>query len=177
MAWLGALQYYTGLWQPNMHEVVPQLWLGNLGAAFDKKTLRAYGITHIVSVTNYGSNVAYYPLEFKYCVLTADDHPTFQLSTLFKSSNEFIASALQQGGTILIHCKFGRSRSATILAAFLIAHLQFTPMAAFAKLRTARPIVCPNPGFITQTYQWAIQTGCFNPTGAEGQTEQFDTAA
>ncbi len=166
---MGRLQYMTGLWQPNMHEVLPKIWLGNAGAACNKKALQAYGITHIVSVTGHGLNVVYYPNDFIYCVLTAADRPDFKLSKMFDGTNEFIIKALQDGGTVLVHCMFGRSRSATILAAFLIAHLSYTPMAAFALLRNTRSVVCPNPGFVKQTYEWAIETGRFRLTAASSQ--------
>ena len=44
----------------------------------------------------------------------------------------------------------GRSRSATILAAYLISKYNIPPHAALALIRETRPLVEPNPGFMEQ---------------------------
>jgi protein-tyrosine phosphatase len=161
MAWIAKIQYYTGLFQPNMHEIMPGLWLGNIASAYDKTVLQQHDITHILCITGHGIDVAFYTQDFKYCVLTADDNVEQPISLFFDTSNNFIKQAMSQKHNVLVHCMFGRSRSATLVAAFLIQHMHFTPMAAFAYLRMKRPVVCPNPGFITQTYHWAMDNNLF----------------
>lgn len=44
----------------------------------------------------------------------------------------------------------GKSRSATVICAYLMYHYNITPDAALAKLREARPFAEPNDGFWKQ---------------------------
>lgn len=44
----------------------------------------------------------------------------------------------------------GKSRSATIVCAYLMQHYTLTPSQALSQLREARPLCEPNDGFMTQ---------------------------
>uniref|UniRef100_M4BBR3 protein-tyrosine-phosphatase n=1 Tax=Hyaloperonospora arabidopsidis (strain Emoy2) TaxID=559515 RepID=M4BBR3_HYAAE len=55
--------------------------------------------------------------------------------------------ALSFGGKVLVHCFMGRSRSATIILAYLITRHGFTLSDALRELRRARPQAQPNTGF------------------------------
>lgn len=48
---------------------------------------------------------------------------------------------------MLVHCYVGRSRSATLVLAYLIARRRMTLRDALQLLRTVRPQARPNPGF------------------------------
>ena len=63
---------------------------------------------------------------------------------------------------VLVHCKHGQSRSATVLAAYLLARrgrLVASAEDAVAFLKTKRPKVGPNVGFLAQlkTFQESLQ--------------------
>lgn len=71
---------------------------------------------------------------------------------------------LRPHNRVIIHCKHGQSRSATVAAAWLIARNgtgrpavehAFTVDTALAHLKQARPKVCPNEGFIRQLHLFA----------------------
>ncbi|RKO91466.1 protein-tyrosine phosphatase-like protein, partial [Blyttiomyces helicus] len=49
---------------------------------------------------------------------------------------------------VLVHCKAGRSRSATAVIAYLVAHEKLTLRAAYELVKRARPGVSPNIGFM-----------------------------
>jgi len=53
-------------------------------------------------------------------------------------------------GRGLIHCREGRSRSPSILIAYLIRYHHMTYEEALTLLQSKRPIVRPNPGFAEQ---------------------------
>ncbi|KAJ8274353.1 hypothetical protein COCON_G00089780 [Conger conger] len=55
-----------------------------------------------------------------------------------------------RGGTTLVYCKNGRSRSAAVCAAYLMKHHSLSLADAFQMVKTARPVVEPNPGFWAQ---------------------------
>ena len=72
----------------------------------------------------------------------------------FDRVKQFINSAMENEGRVLIHCRAGISRSATLLIAYLIdKSAEFrgehaTDLKAVLKaVVTERPIVLPNPGF------------------------------
>jgi dual specificity phosphatase 12 len=50
-------------------------------------------------------------------------------------------------GGVLVHCQAGMSRSATVVAAFLMRELDLDPVEAVSALREARPVVDPSETF------------------------------
>jgi len=61
---------------------------------------------------------------------------------------EFIHQHIQKGEKTLVHCAAGRSRSTTMVIAYLVAKCGFTLRAAFHHCKVRRPIVAPNIGFV-----------------------------
>ncbi len=51
---------------------------------------------------------------------------------------------------VLVHCIQGKSRSATVVAAYLMRYLGYTRADAVQAMVQRRPIVDPNPGFLKQ---------------------------
>ncbi|KAF9078683.1 hypothetical protein BDP27DRAFT_1310007 [Rhodocollybia butyracea] len=62
----------------------------------------------------------------------------------------FIQSELDKGRGVLVHCQAGISRSATIVAAYLMYNRKMNVEEALNLVRKARPEIEPNPGFIAQ---------------------------
>ncbi|XP_068166680.1 phosphatidylglycerophosphatase and protein-tyrosine phosphatase 1 [Antennarius striatus] len=58
---------------------------------------------------------------------------------------EFALRHRQQGTSVYVHCKAGRSRSATLVAAYLIRLHCWTPEEACEKLATVRPHILVRP--------------------------------
>ena len=55
---------------------------------------------------------------------------------------------------MLVHCVAGISRSATIVAAYLIRKCQITTKKAISLLKKQRVQIKPNPGFMKQLQQY-----------------------
>uniref|UniRef100_K3WQR5 Tyrosine specific protein phosphatases domain-containing protein n=1 Tax=Globisporangium ultimum (strain ATCC 200006 / CBS 805.95 / DAOM BR144) TaxID=431595 RepID=K3WQR5_GLOUD len=70
---------------------------------------------------------------------------------------DFIDSALLDGGCVLVHCFAGKSRSATLVLAYLIARKQMRLEAALALLQALRPQAQPNSGFLVELALWEQQ--------------------
>ncbi len=75
------------------------------------------------------------------------------------STTAFISKALSGGGrgagevdgaAVLVHCVQGMSRSAAVVAAYLMASRGMSRKDAVELLVSKRPIVKPNPGFLRQ---------------------------
>ena len=56
----------------------------------------------------------------------------------------------QESGSVLVHCYHGKSRSATLVTAFLMAKYKISVEKALGLLKSKRKSVNPNPGFMAQ---------------------------
>lgn len=88
-----------------------------------------------------------YPNEFNTHVINVLDMPFVNLAKHFQEGIQFINQALYTGGTVLVHCFAGVSRSATIVIAYLMQELGMPFMEAMNFVKRRRPIVFPNFGF------------------------------
>eukprot|EP00434_Breviolum_minutum_P020506 symbB.v1.2.018082.t1/scaffold1428.1/size119406/2 len=88
-----------------------------------------------------------------------DDSCDYQICEYFAESVNFISDCMsKQDGHILIHCKHGQSRSATIAAAFLLKRSPPTSLQeVLGKLKSCRPRVSPNEGFLKQLHSFEIR--------------------
>jgi atypical dual specificity phosphatase len=152
---LAVATYVLNWFEDSMSEIVDGLWVGNIAAAWDHRTLRAKRIDAIVSLTQFGEAATFYPSEFSYYIIGIQDVPESDIESVLARTAAFIDVHLQAGKRVLVHCNRGKSRSATAAAAYLIAHRGMCPTGALDLLRKQRDIVCPNPGFIRQLYTFA----------------------
>ncbi|KAH3757547.1 dual specificity protein phosphatase 1 [Pelomyxa schiedti] len=136
-------------------EFCPNVYIGNIRAASCKSSLKLKGITHILNCAAVMPDY-YFPKDFRYKILNAADEDkelqARKLAQSFSSCVEFISEAVRSGGSCLVHCFAGVSRSATIACAYLIAVQNIAPDKALEYLRTVRPIVCPNNSFMKQLW-------------------------
>jgi len=131
------------------NEIVDGMYLGNINSAYDIEKLKEIGITHIISVL--AGFIPPYPNDFKYLQLNALDTINTNLFEEFDITNQFINEAFEdKNNKILIHCMAGRSRSATILSAYMIKTFGFKTENTLNALRNKRPIVEPNTYFVKQ---------------------------
>merc|ERR1712106_121765 len=52
---------------------------------------------------------------------------------------DFIKGKMDQGGAVYVHCKAGRTRSATVVATYLIVHCGHTVDSAYKLMKRHRP--------------------------------------
>ena len=57
---------------------------------------------------------------------------------------------LLQDGVVLVHCNAGVSRAAAIVIGFLMSSEEISFTSAFSLVKSARPSICPNAGFMEQ---------------------------
>jgi len=139
-----------------MDKIMDDIYLGNIHAASDAKTLNKYGITHILRVLK-GNHGTVHPDKFTYKVIQVDDLPNQNLQKYFESAHEFLNDALsankdgQIKNKVLIHWMVGMSRSATILISYLMMRYpELSLLKAVKFVKGKRPIVSPNEGFWKQ---------------------------
>ncbi|KIK63727.1 hypothetical protein GYMLUDRAFT_986523 [Collybiopsis luxurians FD-317 M1] len=127
-----------------------QIYLGNLSCAVSSHLLKQLGITHIVSVCpdfpSTGPN---------HLTIEVDDSDYDDLLIHLPEACQFIQKAIDQGGRVLVHCVMGISRSATVLAAFFMQSKELSSSEALEFIRTRRPCIQPNYGFLKQLEAFA----------------------
>lgn len=67
-----------------------------------------------------------------------------------------------QSGGVLVHCRVGVSRSATMIIGYLVSRLGISVVEAIANLKKVRPIIKPNDGFREQLdryEKWLLEQG------------------
>ena len=130
------------------------LYLGNAVHARCEQALIAHlQVTHVV-------NAAHGVPECKdtfackgvqYMSVTVDDEDTVDIARHFSSLFDFVEQARQsEGARVLIHCRAGVSRSATLCIYYLMRAFNFTLPQAFCQVKIRRPCICPNLGFRKQ---------------------------
>ncbi|KII89145.1 hypothetical protein PLICRDRAFT_40781 [Plicaturopsis crispa FD-325 SS-3] len=132
-----------------MDLIEPGIYLGNIFAPRNAVALAEANITHILSVT--GDSVVL-PPDFKgvRTKIEVEDYGDEDLLRHFSEANRFITDALSGGGAVLVHCVQGASRSATVLAAYLMRKHHISRSEAVSRLKAKRSLVKPNQGFLDQ---------------------------
>jgi len=79
------------------------------------------------------------------------DNQSQSIADVFKVSNVFIKEALQDpNARVLVHCMVGASRSATLVAAYIMSETGFNSAHVLDIIKQKRPIINPNPYFREQ---------------------------
>jgi len=135
----------------SISQIEPNLYLGNATAASNTKTLDELQITHILSIDSVPL-VTHITDNPKYTnkFIRAADVPKEDLLQRFDECLGFIEAAINGGGTVLVHCYYGVSRSATIVIAYLMKKYKSKYDKAFERAKSKRTLVQPNTGFIQQ---------------------------
>ncbi|KAL6188717.1 hypothetical protein ACLB2K_040108 [Fragaria x ananassa] len=123
------------------------LFLGSIGSAHNKDELKKLNITHILTVA--ASLAPAYPNEFVYKVFHVADKESTDLKQHFDECFNFIEEAKRSGG-VLVHCFVGKSRSVTIVLAYLMKKHGMSLSEALEHVKSRRPQASPNAGFMSQ---------------------------
>ncbi|ORY94293.1 hypothetical protein BCR41DRAFT_365418 [Lobosporangium transversale] len=171
--------------------ILPFLYLGNLAHASNPGLLKSLGIRYVLSVgeeahgldedvdvgvdANGNSNGDKPPASSsKFMVKLVDDMFDNGVDSLWRHLENcvsFVDEARRANARILIHCRVGVSRSATIVIAYLMAHYNLSLVDAYLMVRARRlsVIIQPNLLFMYELLQWEQRLkGRFDPMGWPG---------
>ncbi|KAG9052260.1 tyrosine/serine/threonine protein phosphatase pps1 [Serendipita sp. 407] len=169
--------------------VLPFLYLGNLAHASNAYMLHALGITHVVSVGECAlippqsncSQAAEYRFSYGGKVLGAgpgslwieeregrikvldikgvSDDGIDSLRPRFREVCDWIDAARQEGGKVLVHCRVGVSRSATVTIAYVMKHLGLSLVDAYLLVRSRRlsVLIQPNLRLLFNLSSWEVE--------------------
>ena len=130
-------------------EIIPNfLFLGSAGASRNLKFLKQHNIKNILVVC-YDISTPFFPEEgFKYKFVAAADALDYDISQDFKECLDFIVDAEEKGEAVIVHCVKGKSRSASVVIAYLMKTKGWNYERALKQVSRQRPMISPNPFFI-----------------------------
>ncbi|MCJ1336800.1 tyrosine protein phosphatase yvh1 [Bachmanniomyces sp. S44760] len=134
-----------------------ELYIGGIFSLRRTEALRTANITHVVSalrVLPATRSILDQNLlsPYEHLAVEVDDVDDENIMEHFATSNAFIQKGLDSGGGVLVHCAMGKSRSTTLIIAYLLstASMPVIPSTVLASIRICRPIAEPNDGFMSQ---------------------------
>ena len=148
--------------------------------ARSRETLTAAGVTHVLNATAFASAnyfcasagappgapaVADGGPALSYKALWLQDTPGEDLGCVLYDVFDWLDGVRECGGTALVHCSQGVSRSVALCIAYLMWRDGEGYDDAFARVKAARGVANPNMGFACQLLQWAKRR-CAMPDGA-----------
>ncbi|KAL7845832.1 hypothetical protein AOLI_G00240240 [Acnodon oligacanthus] len=138
-------------------EVWPNIFIGEKSVAVNKARLKRLGITHILNAGHgtgvYTGDSFYQGMNITYMGIEVDDFTDADISPHFRTCAEFLDEALlTHRGKVLVDSMMGVSRSAVLVAAYLMIFHNMSIMEALMDIRKKRAIN-PNEGFLKQLRQ------------------------
>ena len=169
-----------------MQPVLPNVYISSWYTIASSGVLEDEGITHVVTVlTNTEDSERLRP--FERLIIPVNDDPDEDLIDHFASTNQWIDNAIADGGKVLVHwyaplsplypsfevggvadgvdSLAGKSRSATIVAAYLMQRFNIGVEEALLQITEVRN-VDPNTGFREQLQVFLDCNFAANPTKA-----------
>ena len=163
---------HTGMGWVDQVPRAGKLYIGGLYALYQTDLIRAAGITHVLSVIDYDPLLQDKFAHLKHFHIRADDHPNEDILQHFPEAVRYIDQALEEvgrieetgqdasrnevygAGGVFVHCAMGKSRSATLVVAYLMWKYSLDAGMALDQLCEGRPVCDPNPGFKEQLSVW-----------------------
>jgi atypical dual specificity phosphatase len=137
-------------------EITPHLWLGGAPSyERDYQMLEKSGITAVVNIRaeRHDDVERYKRCGIDYLQLKVLDVTVPPLAMLDEGV-AFMRRHIENDGVVLVHCAKGRARSATLLAAYLMAYEGYSFEAANDFLKEKRPLVKLQPRHRHRLSQW-----------------------
>ena len=136
----------------NFDWILDDLALGNIVAGSNLTSLHKQGITAIVAIVpSLPHKAKYYSNNgFSLFHIPLYDAPREDISQWFDHVSDFLMAHRFMGRKVLVHCHAGVSRSATLVASFLMNLKDWNHHRALKYIRSKRGCINPNPGFVKQ---------------------------
>lgn len=87
---------------------------------------------------------------FSHMLIDIEDSPSSNIINEFEKAINFIDNSFEHNKKVLVHCISGISRSSTIVCAYLMKHKKLGYKSTLKFVKSKRPCVCPNTGFMSQ---------------------------
>ncbi|KAL3931297.1 MAG: hypothetical protein SGPRY_001181 [Prymnesium sp.] len=130
------------------NQITNNLFLGS-AASVNATSIKHLQISHVVSIVNRNMKA---PAGCDHLLCRITDDEDSDLLPVLRVSIPFIAGALAAGGSVLVHCEQGVSRSVSVVCAHLIhaSGGKLSLVEALHSVKSQRPCAQPNSGFLQQ---------------------------
>ncbi|XP_055522543.1 protein phosphatase Slingshot isoform X2 [Wyeomyia smithii] len=134
-------------------EIFDHVYLGSEWNASNLEELQRKGVRHILNVTREIDN--FFPGTFDYFNVRVYDDEKTDLLKHWDNTFKYISRVRMEGSKVLVHCKMGISRSASVVIAYAMKANNWDFDRALRHVKEKRSCIKPNKNFIMQleTYQ------------------------
>ncbi|XP_060528531.1 protein phosphatase Slingshot isoform X3 [Cylas formicarius] len=134
-------------------EIFEHVYLGSEWNASNYEELQRNGVGHILNVTREIDN--FFPGTFDYLNVRVYDDEKTDLLKHWDDTFKYITKARNEGSKVLVHCKMGVSRSASVVIAYAMKAYNWDFQKALLHVKKKRSCIKPNNNFLNQleTYQ------------------------
>lgn len=160
-------------------EVYARMYIGKReNAESEEYLVDELGITHVLNAAMEIPIPDFYePRGVQFCHLDMKDRTDFPIENFFEEGTDFIQAAYEvPGSKVFVHCREGRSRSSSMVAAWMIKYRSMRLEAAMATIVARRHLVHPNSGFMEKLRQWEAQYGPPDPNQLANQVDDMTLA-
>ncbi|XP_070169933.1 protein phosphatase Slingshot isoform X1 [Polyergus mexicanus] len=167
-------------------EIFDHVYLGSEWNASNLEELQKNGVRHILNVTREIDN--FFPGMFTYLNVRVYDDEKTDLLKHWDNTFKYITKAKMEGSKVLVHCKMGVSRSASVVIAYAMKAYNWDFSQAWKHVKEKRNCIKPNNSFLLQleTYQGILDamknkeklqrsksdTNLKSPTSAKNQSKK-----
>lgn len=130
------------------NQIVDNLWIGAISSSCNRESLREHNIEIIISA--FLGSTANFPYDFNYERAKLRDVEDEDILDDLDYLLPIIHKNLVEGKGIMCNCQKGRSRSVSIVAAYLIRYKGMTTDEAIHFIKNKRTQANPNKGYIEQ---------------------------
>ena len=141
--------------RPVATKIMPNLWLGNMKDAQNKKWLKARKIHTVFNMTPDLDESPSCCRTVRFSILDSPDDVDKMVGKGLDWADEIMEA--MEAGPVLVHCKEGRQRSATLVTLIMGLKNPQKLHTVIKKLRSKRPIaLTPQPTFAKALKKWFI---------------------
>lgn len=154
---------------PSIDFILPNLYLSNYTALFNSNILKNYNVYGVISLMMYPQpewQLSPFVDHVKeHLWLPCEDSKDQDMLQYMNQCYDFIEKCRLNGKTVVVHCRMGISRSATIVAAYYMRKYQETygeqkdVEGALFILNLRRECTNPNKNFVEQLEVWGKLSG------------------
>jgi hypothetical protein len=138
-------RYFNDVFEAN--KIIENLWLGGITSTCNREALQNKNINLIITAVL--GSCATFPYNFQYDRAKLKDNDSDVILPEIQRLVPIIHQELKQNKGVLVSCIKGRSRSCTIVAAYLIKYHKMTTQEALNFIKDKRSQIQPIPSYIT----------------------------
>ncbi|KAL5282938.1 SSH3 family protein [Megaselia abdita] len=129
-------------------KIFDHVYLGSEWNASNFEELQKNGVRHIINVTREIDN--FFPGIFNYFNIRVYDDDKTNLLKYWDNTYKYITRAKSEGSKVLVHCKMGVSRSASVVIAYAMKAYNWNFNLALEHVKKQRSCIKPNKNFLAQ---------------------------